>query len=212
VSPGSGTGKTVLHKVDNGDNISVTAQEIPMPFDCTPIIDTSDRSTVVDGDFRSLRTVSWTAATVRTRPMPGWHVSRRLGCTAETLAVLVRARALLSDERRWCKGSFARSWLDIPVPSRSVFAQRYCALGAIMQAGRELGLPTKEACKALEWQTVIPVADWNDNRLRTHAEVIAVFDAATAQLGQATVKKGHSRRPTATCSGGDSVRSRPPER
>jgi hypothetical protein len=78
--------------------------------------------------------------------------------------------------------------LDIPVPPRSGLARRYCALGAIIQAGRELNLPTKEAHNALEWQTVISVADWNDNRLRTHADVMAAFDAAIAELNQATSK------------------------
>jgi len=151
-----------------------------MPFDCTPIIDTPASWTSAGADLRNLSTAG-TAATVRARPMPAWHIRRRPACTTDTLAVLARARALLSDERRWCQRSFARSWLDIPVPARSAFAQRYCALGAIMRAGRELGLSTKEACKALEWQTIIPVADWNDHRLRTHAEVTAAFDAAIDQ-------------------------------
>jgi len=62
----------------------------------------------------------------------------------------------------------------------------YCALGAIMRAGRELEAPTEAACKALEWQTVISVADWNDHRLRIHAEVISAFDAAIAQLDRET--------------------------
>ena len=82
-------------------------------------------------------------------------------------------------------GSFARSWLDIPVPARSVLAQRYCALGAIMRAGRELGLPTEAACKALELQTGVPIADWNDDRLRTHSEVTAAFDAAILNFAAA---------------------------
>jgi hypothetical protein len=102
------------------------------------------------------------------------------------MAVLARARTLLSDEWRWCQGSFARGWFDVPVPPRSALARRYCALGAIMRAGRELGAPTEQASKALEWQTVFSVADWNDHRLRTHAEVISAFDAAIAQLDHET--------------------------
>jgi hypothetical protein len=31
------------------------------------------------------------------------------------------------------------------------------------------------------------VADWNDNRLRTHAELITDLDAAIAQLDQAAI-------------------------
>src|SRR5438067_179058 len=103
----------------------------------------------------------------------------------EATAVLLRARQLLAVERHWGKGSFARSWLDIPGPARSVLAQRYCALGAIMRAGRELGLPTEAACKALELQTGVPIADWNDDRLRTHSEVTAAFDAAILNFAAA---------------------------
>ena len=151
-----------------------------MPFDCTPTIDAPKQLAAGAGDVVDFRTRTLRADLISPRPIPAWHVSRRPGCSGDTLAVLARARGLLSDEQRWCKGSFARCWFDIPVPAGSPFAQRYCALGAIMRAGRELGLSTKEACKALEWQTVVPVADWNDNRLRTHAEVLAAFDAAIA--------------------------------
>jgi len=64
----------------------------------------------------------------------------------------------------------------------SRYARRFCALGAIKRAGRELGLPVNEASRALEWQTVRPVPDWNDDKVRTHAEVIAAFGAAIATL------------------------------
>jgi len=156
-----------------------------MPFDCAPSIDAPDPSTVGKGDLRNLVGASPIGA-VRTRPIPSWHISRHLECRAEAMAVLARARALLSDEQRWCQGSFARGWFDVPVPPRSALARRYCALGAIMRAGRELGAPTEAACKALERQTVISVADWNDHRLRIHAEVISAFDAAIAQLDRET--------------------------
>jgi len=72
--------------------------------------------------------------------------------------------------------------LDIPVHAGSRFARRYCALGAIKRAGRELGLPVDDANRALEWQTIIPVAGWNDDRKRTHADVIVAFDAAITAL------------------------------
>jgi hypothetical protein len=90
---------------------------------------------------------------------------------------------LLADEQRWCRGSFARGWRDIPVPVKSAVARRYCMLGATMRAGRELGLPTDDARNALEWQTGHPVQDWNDDPARTHADVIAAFDAAVVSLG-----------------------------
>jgi hypothetical protein len=43
-------------------------------------------------------------------------------------------------------------------------------------------LPTQDACIALEWQTARRIEDWNDDPARTHAEVIAAFDACIAAL------------------------------
>jgi len=157
-----------------------------MPFDCTPIIAAPKSSAAFTRDIFDGETKSPKAEGIVARPVPAWHASRRPECVRDTLAVLVRARELLVDERSWCQRSFARGWLDIPVPSQSAFARRYCALGAIMRAGRELGLPVKEAAKALEWQTVRPVADWNDDPRRTHAEVITTFDHAIAALYRST--------------------------
>jgi hypothetical protein len=62
--------------------------------------------------------------------------------------------------------------------SLSALARRYCALGAIMRAGCELQLRVDHARSALEWQTGRAIKDWNDDPARTHAEVIAAFDAA----------------------------------
>ena len=116
------------------------------------------------------------------RPVPVWHRCRRPETLGDTLAVLARARLLLQDEARWCRGAFARAWRNIPVPAGSAVARRYCALGAIMRAGRELALPVEDACLALEWQTGRPVQDWNDDPRRRHGEVTAMFDAAITAL------------------------------
>jgi hypothetical protein len=47
-----------------------------------------------------------------------------------------------------------------------------------MRAGRELQLRTQDACLALQRETLRPVEGWNDEPERTHADVIAAFDAA----------------------------------
>jgi hypothetical protein len=169
------------------DNLAGVAREVVMPFDCTPFSDAPKSSAAFTRDTLDGETKSPKAQGMVARPVPAWHASRRPECVRDTLAILGRARELLVDERRWCQRSFARGWLDIPVPSQSPFARRYCALGAIMRAGRELGLPVKEATKALEWQTVRPVPDWNDDPRRTHADVIATFDSAIAALDRSTV-------------------------
>jgi hypothetical protein len=157
-----------------------------MPFDCAPVIDAPKSLPALSGDVLDFGTNSPKAEVIVARPVPAWHASRRPECVGDTLAVLARARALLADEQRWCRGSFARSWI-IPVRPRSAFARRFCALGAIMRAGRELGIPVEDARNALEWQTIRPVPNWNDDPRRTHADVIAAFDGAIAALDTSAV-------------------------
>jgi hypothetical protein len=151
-----------------------------MPFDGTPTIDWARQ--VSAGECL----IPQASLLIRPRPIPSWYVSRRPECVDAAIAVLVRAREIISDERQWCKRSFAVTWLDIPVHVGSHFARRFCALGAIKRAGRELRLPVDEASRVLEWQTVIQVPDWNDDKIRTHAEVIAAFDAAIAAIDVAS--------------------------
>jgi hypothetical protein len=51
-----------------------------------------------------------------------------------------------------------------------------------MQAGCELGLGAEDASAALRGQICRPIEDWNDHPQRTHAEVIAAFEATIAAL------------------------------
>ena len=152
-----------------------------MPFDCSPIIDPPKQVSTA-ADTLGIGGISPSTGDTRCRPIPTWYVSRQSGSVDATVAVLVRAREIISDERRWCKRAFAFNWLGIPVSAGSRYARRFCAVGAIIRAGRELRLPVDDASRALEWQTVRPVADWNDDKVRTHAEVVAAFDAAIAAL------------------------------
>ena len=145
-----------------------------MPFDCTPVIEQPKKSSAALG----VSALSPSTRGVRPQPIPAWYVSRDPGSVEAAIAVLARAREIIFDERHWCKRAFAIAWLDIPVPVGSRYARRFCAVGAIIRAGRELRLPVDDACRALEWQTVRPVAGWNDDQVRTHAEVVAAFDAA----------------------------------
>ena len=153
-----------------------------MPFDCTPVIDQPKQVSIAEVNALGISALSPAAVTVRSRPIPAWYLGRQPRSIDADVVVLTRARALIADERRWYKRAFALTWLDLPVTVGSRYARRFCALGALKRAGRELGLPVNEASRALEWQTVRPVVDWNDDKLRTHAEVIAAFDAAIATL------------------------------
>jgi len=150
-----------------------------MPFDCTPVIDPPKQLSVIGGNGVERRILRFAPPT-RSGPIPDWYMRR--GAVETATAVLTRARETISNERRWCKGTLARGWLDVPVPVHSRFARRFCAIGAIERAGRVLGLPVEDACNALEWQTIRTIPYWNDARRRTHAEVVAAFDAAIARL------------------------------
>ena len=122
-----------------------------MPFDGTLVIEKQVPS-VTDA---SLGIGTNSGLPQRASPRAISCVNRRTEWVASAVAVLSRARELIADERRWCKRAFAVAWLDIPVRAGSRFARRYCALGAIKRAGRELGLPVDDAHRPLEWQTII---------------------------------------------------------
>ena len=153
-----------------------------MPFDCAPVLDVPSPSPAFGDDRAETRTLTRTAGPIRVRPIPAWYVNWQAERAEAAIAVLTRARDLIADERRWCKRSMARGWLDIPVPAQSGFARRFCAIGAIQRAARELGWPMNDAGGALEWQAGRPVPDWNDDPCRTHAEVVAAFDVAIVAL------------------------------
>jgi hypothetical protein len=150
-----------------------------MPFDCTPVIDSLKQVSPAAIDTPGIRGLS-PSVPLRSRASPTWFVSRQQRGTNTAVAVLTRARDLISEERRWCQRAFAVTWLDIPVTAGSRYARRFCALGAIKRAARELRLPADGAQAALERQTRDAVPDWNDDKTRTHSEVVAAFDAAIA--------------------------------
>src|SRR3979411_801994 len=108
--------------------LPVVAQEALMPFDCAPIIDAPKLLPALGRDVLDFRTNPPKAGTIIARPIPAWHASRRPECVADALAVLTGARALLADERRWCKGSFARGWLGVPVPLQAWVGAPRCGL------------------------------------------------------------------------------------
>jgi hypothetical protein len=155
-----------------------------MPFDATPIIGYAKSFSNPDG--ATLDFIGGPAASnsAKLRPIPPWHASLHPERTANTLRVLVRARELITEEQRWCRRTYARGWRGIPVPVQSAGAHRFCALGAIMRAGGELGLPVDDAHSALEWQTVRPVQDWNDDPAHAHRDVLAAFDASIVAIEQ----------------------------
>ncbi len=158
-----------------------------MPFDSMPIIEAPKRPFTVDGAAFDLGLGHLTIGGPKARPIPRWHSSLHAERIDSTLPVLTRARELIGDEQHWCRRTYARGWRGLPVPVQSSAAHRFCAVGALLRAGRELGLSVEDARNALEWQTIRPIQDWNDDPARTHHEVMAAFDAAVTALEKSAV-------------------------
>jgi hypothetical protein len=127
-----------------------------MPFDTTPIIDDLKMLPTVRHAELVVSTGSRMAEAATIRPIPAWHSSLLSEQIDNTLRVLVRARELIADERRWCRRAFARGWGGIPVPVQSLAARSFCAVGAIRRAGRELGLSVNDARSALDMADGLP--------------------------------------------------------
>ena len=159
-----------------------------MPFDCTPVVENPTPLVGGGGDSGIALSFNPTAPKpARVMPIPARHLNRGPESISSTIAVLVRARALIGHDQYWCRGAFARSWFSVPVRPHSFFARRFCVVGALKLAARELLLPTQNAYLALEWQAGRRVEGWNDDPRRTHAEVVALFDAAMVALRQASL-------------------------
>ena len=98
------------------------------------------------------------------------------------LETLKAARDLISDPARWTQGVQARDEHGDQVPHNDPIAHCFCIMGAV---GRVAVQDTKmDALRVLskvtrrDFDTSIP--DFNDTH--THAEVLALFDAAIAEL------------------------------
>jgi hypothetical protein len=59
-----------------------------------------------------------------------------------------------------------------------------------MRAGGELELPIDDAHSVLEWQTVRPVQDWNDDPVQSHRDVLAAFDACIISMERSSASRG----------------------
>src|SRR5712671_2804848 len=84
-----------------------------MPFDGTLVIDPPKQIPNLAVDALGVRVIARSTGPVRPRPIPPWYVNRQAESVDAAVAVLSRARDLISDERRWCKRAFAFTWLDI---------------------------------------------------------------------------------------------------
>lgn len=98
-----------------------------------------------------------------------------------SLELLTHARKLIADEKSWTKGTLARDAFGQEISADDPKACKFCAVGAIERATCDLDAvgqlyAVRVLRDTLGLTTNIP--EWNDDDARTHAEVLAGFDAA----------------------------------
>lgn len=97
------------------------------------------------------------------------------------LETLRAARQLISDPAKWTQGDFARDSLGLCADPHGYKAVCFCARGAIQKITKEDDGPAEKAlvdtCSVLH---DMYVEEFNDTH--THAEILALFDAAIAEL------------------------------
>lgn len=97
--------------------------------------------------------------------------------------VLERARAMIEDERHWCRGDLARDAVGDPISPLDSSAEQRCALGALLAAAHET---THDPDRAHHLATTAmrPFAGATSlthiNDAEGHAAVLALFDLAIA--------------------------------
>ena len=95
------------------------------------------------------------------------------------LQIVERARALIADEQRWCRGVLAEDATGASVYPTSACAVKRCGLGAVIAAAyqltRDFDAANELAHKGLRphfgTATLVHVND-----MRGHAAVLALFD------------------------------------
>jgi hypothetical protein len=93
-----------------------------------------------------------------------------------TKEVLIRARKLIEDPKRWTQHASARTGDGEDVLAENPQACQFCLYGALAAVA---GYGHEERAFAAMWDSLgtHPI-DWNDEPGRSHAEVLAAFDHA----------------------------------
>ena len=99
------------------------------------------------------------------------------------LETLKAARQLISDPAKWTQGWFAKNERGFTVSEDHPDACCWCALGAMRKVSPSWKGYHQTAAILMNG-SLLRVSDFNDTH--THAEVLALFDAAIAELEGAT--------------------------
>jgi len=99
------------------------------------------------------------------------------------IQVIEKARALIEEERHWCRGELARDVNAVSVCPTDTRAERRCALGALIAAAYALTNDLRRAHE-LAISAVRPLYGSatlvNVNDIRGHAAVLALLDEVMA--------------------------------
>ena len=93
--------------------------------------------------------------------------------------ILVKAKALISEEKHWTQGSYGRNAKGIPVAKNQLKnAVCFCAVGAIIRANQLLRQDDTLKHAPYDvyrgWKFPSSLTGFND--INTHTEVLALFD------------------------------------
>ena len=106
-----------------------------------------------------------------------------------TREILVRARALVADRRRWTRDVTARDRHHRPVSASDPSARRWCPIGAVVHVAEGCGVPFVEAFVLLQAASLelygVPVSAVNDlSGPFGHRAVLGAFDVAIMRAGE----------------------------
>jgi hypothetical protein len=98
-----------------------------------------------------------------------------------SLLIMQRAREIISDDQRWCRGSYARGKAGASISVHHPEARRFCAMGALLLAASELcsddadaGNLAHEVANLLSpTGSLVFINDYSG-----HAAVLSLFDTA----------------------------------
>ena len=97
--------------------------------------------------------------------------------------IVERARALIADEQRWCRGVLAEDATGASVFPTSAYAVKRCGLGAVIAAAYQL-THDFDAANQLAHRSLRPhygaATLVHVNDMRGHAAVLALFDEVIA--------------------------------
>jgi len=104
------------------------------------------------------------------------------------LLIIQRAREIISDDQRWCRGSYARGKAGASVSVDHPDARRFCAMGALLLAASELCGRDTTAASNLAHETAKLLSPTGSlvfiNDYSGHAAVLSLFDEAIASYAQ----------------------------